>query len=81
MAKAKKSAKKVSKAAKPVKAPKVVKVNIPKKPANATSKSGIIATCAIAAGISGQQAKTYYDALTDGAYANLKKDGKFLLGR
>ena len=73
---AKKVAKKVAKAPVP-KAPKPVKV--PNVPANATSKSGIIATCAIAAGITGAQGKTYYESLTEGAYANLKKNGTFVL--
>ena len=48
-------------------------------PANATSKSGIIATCSIAANITGAQGRAYFDALTDGAYANLKKNGSFVL--
>eukprot|EP00665_Eupelagonemidae_sp_cell47_P003635 gene3635-5331_t len=79
MAKAKKSAKKSSKKAstKAVKAPKAVKV--PNAPANPASKSGIIATCAIAAGITGKQGSAYYTALCDGAYAILKKQGKFVL--
>ena len=80
MAKAKKVAKKVAKVAKKVAAPKLPKpVKTPNPPANATSKSGIIATCSIAAGITGAQGKTYFEALTDGAYANLKKNGTFVL--
>merc|ERR1719181_1867278 len=85
MAKATKSSKKVSKkvskkmAPKVVKAAKVPKVNIPKAPANTTTKSGIIATACIAAGLSGKQGKAYYESLTHSAYSNLKKDGKFAL--
>merc|ERR1712118_574601 len=77
MGSAKKSSKKASEKA--VKAPKVPKVNIPKAPANTTSKSGIIAAACIAAGISGNQGRAYYEALTGGAYANLKKNGSFVL--
>merc|ERR1719252_3594 len=84
MAKAKKTAKKASKkvSKKVTKAPKVAKVpvvKVPKAPANPASKGGIIANCSIAAEISGKAGKAYYDALTEGAYANLKKNGTFVL--
>jgi len=82
MAKAKKTAKKASKKVAKKVAPKVAKVpavKVPKAPANPASKSGIIATCAIAAEISGKAGKAYYDALTEGAYSNLKKNGTFVL--
>eukprot|EP00665_Eupelagonemidae_sp_cell47_P009313 gene9313-5038_t len=76
MAECRRVAKKAPKAPKVAKAP-VVKV--PKAPANPASKSGIIATCAIAAEISGKQGSAYYTALCDGAYASLKKNGTFVL--
>merc|ERR1719181_791247 len=87
MAKATKSCKKVSKKMSrkaPMKAPKgiapkVPKVKIPNAPATTTTKSGLIAAACIAAGCSGKQGRAYYDALTEGAYANLKKIGKFAL--
>ena len=82
---AKASKKKASKASKKApamggkKAPKVPKVNVPKAPANPCSKSGFIATACIAAEISGKQGTAYYNALTEGAYAHLKKSGTFVL--
>eukprot|EP00666_Eupelagonemidae_sp_cell4sb_P010954 gene10954-8941_t len=79
MAKAKKSAKASKKSAKAPKAPKAPVVKVPNAPANPLSKSGVIATCAIAAGISGKQATAYYTALCAGSYALLKKNGKFVL--
>ena len=81
MAKASKKVTKKSatKVAKVVKAPKVVAVKVPKAPACTTNKSGIIASASIAAGITGAQGKAYYEALTEGAYTNMKKNGSFVL--
>merc|ERR1719482_1347376 len=77
--KASKAAKKASAAGGKKAAPAVKKVNVPKPPANPTSKSGIIATACIAAEITGKQGTAYYNSLTEGAYAHLKKNGTFVL--
>ena len=81
MAKASKkvSKKAATKVAKVVKAPKVAAVKVPKAPACTTNKSGIIASASIAAGITGAQGRAYYEALTEGAYTNMKKNGSFVL--